>query len=155
MGHASVIVQSDRGAGWSPLRWRALTLVAMARGWVSRGVWGAGAGVGQSPKEAEECRRVTIMFIRLLDMECEPFDYSKVRPGPARPGPVQGVCVWQGGSRGGRACTGALARVFVHHLCEVCVGQVCDIGWGSVCELVSSVRTLEKYGSKVCEICGG
>lgn len=32
---------------------------------------------GQSPKEAEECRRVTIMFIRLLDVHCEPFDYSK------------------------------------------------------------------------------
>uniref|UniRef100_A0A7S0EZP1 Guanylate cyclase domain-containing protein n=1 Tax=Hanusia phi TaxID=3032 RepID=A0A7S0EZP1_9CRYP len=32
---------------------------------------------GQSPKEAEESRRVTIMFIRLLDIECEPFDYSK------------------------------------------------------------------------------
>ena len=32
---------------------------------------------GQSPKEAEECRRVTIMFIRILDIECEPFDYSK------------------------------------------------------------------------------
>jgi hypothetical protein len=31
---------------------------------------------GQSPKEAEECRRVTIMFIRVLDMECEPFNYS-------------------------------------------------------------------------------
>ena len=31
---------------------------------------------GQSPKEAEECRKVTIMFIRLLDAECEPFDYS-------------------------------------------------------------------------------
>lgn len=32
---------------------------------------------GQSPKEAEECRRVTIVFIRILDIECEPFDYSK------------------------------------------------------------------------------
>jgi len=32
---------------------------------------------GQSPKEAEECRRVTIMFIRLLDIQCDPFDYSK------------------------------------------------------------------------------
>ncbi len=32
---------------------------------------------GQSPKEAEECRKVTIMFIRLLTMDCEPFDYSK------------------------------------------------------------------------------
>ena len=32
---------------------------------------------GQSPKEAEECRRVTIMFIRVLDMECEPFNYAK------------------------------------------------------------------------------
>lgn len=32
---------------------------------------------GQSPKEAEECRRVTIMFIRILDIECEPFNYAK------------------------------------------------------------------------------
>ena len=32
---------------------------------------------GQSPKEAEECRRVTIMFVRLLDIQCDPFDYSK------------------------------------------------------------------------------
>jgi len=32
---------------------------------------------GQSPKEAEECRRVTIMFIRVLDFECEPFNYAK------------------------------------------------------------------------------
>jgi hypothetical protein len=31
---------------------------------------------GQSPKEAEECRRVTIMFIRVLDIQCEPFNYS-------------------------------------------------------------------------------
>ena len=34
---------------------------------------------GQSPKEAEECRRVTIMFIRVLDMECEPFNYAKAQ----------------------------------------------------------------------------
>ena len=32
---------------------------------------------GQSPKEAEECRRVTIMFIRVLDVECEPFNYAQ------------------------------------------------------------------------------
>lgn len=31
---------------------------------------------GQRPKEAEKGCRVGIMYIRLVDIECEPFDHS-------------------------------------------------------------------------------
>jgi hypothetical protein len=78
---------------------------------------------GQSPKEAEECRRVTIMFIRLLDYECEPFDYSLVetpevrRPPATRP---RGLLAW--GLVGVKRVL--MKRVFISQIIQLCILEI-------------------------------
>jgi len=67
---------------------------------------------GQRPKEAEKGCRVGIMYIRLVDIECEPFDHS-LCPSHLLPRPPARAAALQREEKEAQQATGSSRSTFV------------------------------------------